>query len=71
MDQARALKAIYSWNISPKRALAMSRRILISHVGHLAYFVWATLILGRFRDAVLPDFLDFLLVLTITSTRFQ
>jgi hypothetical protein len=26
------------------------------------------LILGRFRDAVLPDFLDFLLVLTITLT---
>ncbi len=28
--------------------------------------VWAKLILGRFRDAVLPYFLDFLLVLTIT-----
>jgi hypothetical protein len=28
---------------------------------------WANLILGRsFRDAVLPDFLDFLLVQTIT-----
>jgi len=32
---------------------------------------WTKLILGRFRDAVLPDFLDFLLVLTITLTRFS
>ena len=68
---ARALKAINSWNISPKHALAMNRHILVSHIGHLASLVWAKLILGRFRDAVLPDFLDFLLVLTITSTRFS
>ena len=38
---------------------------------NLASLVWAKLILGRFRDAVLPDFLDFLLVLTITLTRFS
>ena len=71
LGRARALKAINSWYISPKHALAMSRHILISHFGHLASLVWAKLILGRFRDAVLPDFLDFLLVLTITFTHFH
>ena len=47
---------LYSWNVSPKHALAMNRHILVSHFVNL----------GRFRDAVLPDFLDFLLVQTIT-----
>ena len=51
----------------------MNRHILIYHYGHLAslYIFLAKLILGRFRDAVLPDFLDFLLVLTIALTRFS
>jgi hypothetical protein len=49
----------------------MNRHILVSHFGHLASLVWAKLILGRFRDAVLPDFIDLLLVLTITLTRFS
>ena len=53
------LKAINSWYISPKHALAMNRHILFSHFGHLASLVWAKLILGRFRDAVLPDFSRF------------
>ena len=57
--RARALKAIYSWNISPMHALTMNRHILVSHFGHLASLVWAKLILGRFRDAVLPDFSRF------------
>ena len=43
----------------------------MSHFGHLASLVWAKLILGRFRDAMLPGILDFLLVPTITSTRFS
>jgi hypothetical protein len=42
----------------------MKRRILMSHFCHLASLVWAKLILGRFRDAVLPN-------LTITLTRFS
>ncbi len=29
------------------------KHILVSHFGHLA-LVWAKLVLGRFRDAVLP-----------------
>ena len=37
----------------------MNRHILVSHFGHLAFLVWAKLILGRFRDAVLPDFSGF------------
>ena len=32
----------------------MNRHILVSRFGHLAALVWARLILGRFRDAVLP-----------------
>ena len=60
LGRARALKAINSWNISPKHALAMNRHILVSHFGHLASLVWAKLILGRFRDAVLHDFSRFL-----------
>jgi hypothetical protein len=52
-------KGINSWNISPKHALAINRHILVSHFGHLASLVWAKLILGRFRDAVLPDFSRF------------
>ena len=43
----------------------MNRHILVSHFGHLASLVWAKLILGRFRDAVLPDFS------AITLTRFS
>ena len=66
LGRARALIAINSWYISPKNALAMNRHILISHFSHLASLVWAKLILGRFRDAGCPIFLDFLLVLTIT-----
>ena len=65
LGRARALKAIHSWNISPKHALAMNRHILVTHVGPLASSVWAKLILGRFRDAVFPIFLDFLMVQTI------
>ena len=53
------LKAINSWNISPKHALAINRHILVPHFGHLASLVWAKLILVRFRDAVLPDFSRF------------
>jgi hypothetical protein len=37
----------------------MNRHILVSHFGHLASLVGAKLILGRFRDAVLPDFSRF------------
>jgi len=37
----------------------MKRHILVSHFGLLASLVWAKLILGRFRDAVLPDFSQF------------
>ncbi len=59
LGRARALEAINSWNISPKHALGMNRHILRSHFGHLASLVWAKLILGRFRDAVLPDFSRF------------
>ena len=66
LGRARALKAIYSWNISPKHALAINRHILLSHFGHLASLVWAKLILGRFRDAVLPEFHRFPAFLTIT-----
>jgi hypothetical protein len=56
------LKAIYSWNTSPKHALAMNWHILVSRFDyfcHLASLVWAKLILGRFRDAVLPDYSRF------------
>ena len=70
LGRGRALKAIDAWNISPKRALAMNRHILVSHYRHLASLNLANLILGRFRVAVLPDFLDFLLILTITLTHF-
>jgi len=57
LGRARALKAIYSRNISPKHAFAMNRHILVSNFGHLASLVWA--ILGRFHDSVLPDFSRF------------
>ena len=56
LGRARALKAINSWNISPKHALAMNRHILIPHFGHLASFVSEKLILGPFCDAALPNF---------------
>ena len=59
LGRARALKAIKSWNLSPKHALAMNRHILVSKFGHLASLVWAKLILGRFRDTVFPDFSRF------------
>ena len=55
LGRARALRAISSWNINPKHALAINRHILVTRFGHLAALVWARLILGRFRDAVLPD----------------
>ena len=58
LGRARALKAIYSWNIDafPGNEPA---HILVSHFGHLASLVWAKLILGRFPNAVLPDFSRF------------
>ena len=59
LGHARALKAINSWYISPKHTLSMNQHILVSHFGDLASLVWAKLILGRFRDAVLPDFSRF------------
>ena len=56
LGRARALNTISCWNISPKKhALAINRHILVSRFGHLASLMWARLILGRFRDAVLPD----------------
>ena len=55
LGRVRAFRAINNWNISPKHALALNRHILVSHFGHLASLVWAQLILGRFRDAVLSD----------------
>ena len=55
LGRVRAFRAINNWKISPKHALAMNRHILVSHFGHLASLVWAQLILGRFRDAVLSD----------------
>ena len=36
---------------------------LVSHFGHLASLVWAKLILGRFRDAMIPDSSRFLFFL--------
>ena len=42
-----------------------------TNFGHLASLLWAKLILSRFRDAMSPDFLDFLLVLTIALARFS
>ena len=56
LGRVRALRAINSWNINPKNALAMNRHILISRFGHLAALAWARLILSRFRDSVLPNF---------------
>ncbi len=38
--------------------------ILVPNFGHLTSLVWAKLLLVCFRDVVLPDFLDFLLVPT-------
>ncbi len=54
LGRARALKAVYSWYISPKHALAY-----FGDFGHLAFVVSAKLILGRFRNAVSPDFSRF------------
>jgi hypothetical protein len=56
LGRVRALRAINSWNINPKHALAMNRHILITRFGHLAALAWARLILSRFRDSVLPNF---------------
>jgi hypothetical protein len=55
LGRVRALRTISNWNVSPKHALAINRHILVSRFGHLASLMWARLILGRFRDAVLPD----------------
>ena len=52
LERVRALGTISSWNISPKHALAINRHILVSRFCHLASLIWACLILGRFRDAV-------------------
>ncbi len=38
LGRDRALKAINSWNISPKHALAMNRHILVSHFWSLSFF---------------------------------
>ena len=56
LGRVRALRAINSWNINPKHALAINRHILITRFGHLAALAWARLILNRFRDSVLPIF---------------
>ncbi len=50
-----AHRTISSWNNSPKHALAINRHIMVSRFGHMASLMWARLILGRFRDAVLAD----------------
>ena len=72
LGRARALKAINSWNIRPKHALAMNRHIVVSHFDDLASLVWAKLILWVvFVMRCCMIFLDFLLVPTITSTRFS
>ncbi len=55
LGRVRALRTISNWNVSPKHALATNRHILVSRFGHLASLMWARLIIGRFRDAVLPD----------------
>jgi hypothetical protein len=55
LGRVRALRAIQSWNISPKHALAINRHSLITRFGHLAALMLARLILSRFRVAVLPD----------------
>ena len=56
LGRVRALRTVSSWNINPKHALAMNHHIMASHFGHAAALTWARLILGRFRDAILPDF---------------
>ena len=48
LGRARALKAISSWYISPKHALAMNRHILVSHFGHLASLVFGKADFGSF-----------------------
>ena len=58
LGRVRALEAINSWNISPKHVGNEPAYFDISYC-HLASLVWAKLILGRFRDAVLPDFSRF------------
>jgi hypothetical protein len=55
----KRLTAGTSAQSTPGHALAMNRHILVSNFGHLASLLWAKLILGRFRDAVLPDFSRF------------
>ena len=47
LGRVRAHRAINSWNISPKHALAINRHILITRT---------RLILRRFHDSVLPNF---------------
>jgi len=62
----RTLRKLSSWNINPKHALAMSRHFLIPYFGRMAALAWARLILGCFRDALLPDF-NPLLALALSS----
>ena len=59
LGRARALKAINSWYISPKHALAMNRHILISHFWSLGFSGLGNVDSESFRDAVLPDFSRF------------
>ena len=46
-------------SVSKQSSLAMNWNIFVPHYCHLASLVWAKLILGRFRDAVLPGFSRF------------
>ena len=40
LGRVRAFRAIISWNINMKQALAFDRYILGAHVGHLATLTW-------------------------------
>ncbi len=63
LGRARALKAIYSWTSARRNEPSYFGFTFLS----LGFF---GLILGRFRDAVLPDFSRFPAVPTITRKRF-
>ena len=72
LGRARALKAIYSWNISAMHALAINRHILVSQFGHLASLVWTPSWFSVvFVMRCCPIFLDFLLVPMITLMHFS
>jgi hypothetical protein len=40
LGRVRAFRAIISWNMNMKQALAFDRYILGAHVGHLATLTW-------------------------------